>query len=451
MATIRNLPRYLADTPVNVLLATLAGVAASPFVPVPFPEITTPARTKTVFVAPNLLTSTLAPAPSPPFIPIDFQIVWPSCRTMAVNPPNLLTGTLLGVTIPFLNSESPTSRIQYRVDSFMATNLLPGLLGSVPSPFVPSPLPEPSQASRAKLVFIGPNLLTGPLGVTLSPPFTPVDLQTVRPAVRSAFSDPPNLSNLLAIPVQVPFFNPGLPVTRIQSRVDSVGPVNLLTSLLSVQTPFIPSDFPQARQTVRVNVQTTPNLLLGNLALPPFLPVDFPSPRRSQRIDTGTITNLLTTALFVQTSVPFAPSNWPVIKTTVRLVQPSTVPNLLTGPLSTLPIFKPWIWSYLIDKEALMYKNEAGQKIIIFAVDVTSGLPKVGDGPNITVYLSRDDGSVLPLGDSTAIEIDAVDAPGSYSFDLAQAETNSAKLRFTGKSSTVGVLIAPITAFTVQR
>lgn len=91
-----------------------------------------------------------------------------------------------------------------------------------------------------------------------------------------------------------------------------------------------------------------------------------------------------------------------------------------------------------------MYKNVASQKIRVFAYDYTTGQPKTGDAANITCYLSKDRGSVTVLGDTSAAEADATNAPGSYLFDLTQAETNADNLDFSGKSSTSNIRIVPI-------
>lgn len=96
-----------------------------------------------------------------------------------------------------------------------------------------------------------------------------------------------------------------------------------------------------------------------------------------------------------------------------------------------------------------MFKNTASQKITMFAFDSATGLPKTGDAANITVYVSKDDGAVTVLGDTTATEADATNAKGDYLFDLTQTETNADKLRFTGKSSTSGIVVVPQTIYTL--
>lgn len=90
-----------------------------------------------------------------------------------------------------------------------------------------------------------------------------------------------------------------------------------------------------------------------------------------------------------------------------------------------------------------MKKNVTGQKVTLFAFDATTNAPKTGDAANLTAYVSKDDGAVTVLGDTSATEKDATNAPGVYEFDLTQAETNADKLLFTGKSSTANVKLVP--------
>lgn len=94
-----------------------------------------------------------------------------------------------------------------------------------------------------------------------------------------------------------------------------------------------------------------------------------------------------------------------------------------------------------------MFKNVASQKITVYAFDSSTGGPKTGDAANLTVYVSKDDGAATILGDTSATEVDATKAPGSYTFDLTQGETNADKLLFTGKSTTANVFIMPQTIY----
>jgi hypothetical protein len=80
---------------------------------------------------------------------------------------------------------------------------------------------------------------------------------------------------------------------------------------------------------------------------------------------------------------------------------------------------------------------------------VSTNSPKTGDATNLTAYVSKDDGAVTVLGDTSATELDATNAPGLYSFDLTQAETNADKALFTGKSSTANVKLIPLLVYTL--
>ncbi len=96
-----------------------------------------------------------------------------------------------------------------------------------------------------------------------------------------------------------------------------------------------------------------------------------------------------------------------------------------------------------------MLKNTASQKLAIFAFTPADGLPKTGDSANLTAYVSKDYGTVTVLGDTSATEMDATNAPGWYLFDLTQSETNADALLFSGKSSTSGVKLVGQWVFTV--
>jgi hypothetical protein len=88
-----------------------------------------------------------------------------------------------------------------------------------------------------------------------------------------------------------------------------------------------------------------------------------------------------------------------------------------------------------------MFKNTASQKLTVFAFDSTTNLPKTGDAANLTAYVSKDDGTVTVLGDTSATEMDSTNAAGYYVFDLTQAETNGDKLLFSAKSSTSNIVV----------
>lgn len=97
-----------------------------------------------------------------------------------------------------------------------------------------------------------------------------------------------------------------------------------------------------------------------------------------------------------------------------------------------------------------MQKNIASQKLIVFAFDSTTNLPKTGDAANITAYVSIDYGTVTILADTSATEMSSTLAKGYYLFDLAQAETNGNTLLFTANSTTSNIIVigVPATVFT---
>lgn len=95
-----------------------------------------------------------------------------------------------------------------------------------------------------------------------------------------------------------------------------------------------------------------------------------------------------------------------------------------------------------------MNKNVAGQQVTLLVIDTATNLPKTGDAANLTAYVKKDGGAVTALTDTSATEEDATNAPGLYTFDVAQAETNADRLLFSGKSSTSGVRVIPLTVYT---
>jgi hypothetical protein len=97
-----------------------------------------------------------------------------------------------------------------------------------------------------------------------------------------------------------------------------------------------------------------------------------------------------------------------------------------------------------------MFKNTASQKVTVLAFDVSTNLPKTGDAANLTVYVSKDDGAVTALGDTSATELSSTNAKGLYAFDVTQTETNANKLVFSGKSATANIEVVPLTVYTTD-
>lgn len=108
-------------------------------------------------------------------------------------------------------------------------------------------------------------------------------------------------------------------------------------------------------------------------------------------------------------------------------------------------------WFYWYKPKGLkMKKNQPGQSITLLAIDTLTGTPKTGDAANLTAYVSKDDGAVAALGDASALELNATNAKGLYSWSLTQAETNAEKLVFSGKSTTLGIELVPEVVYTTQ-
>lgn len=84
-----------------------------------------------------------------------------------------------------------------------------------------------------------------------------------------------------------------------------------------------------------------------------------------------------------------------------------------------------------------MYKNVAGQKLRVFAFNVTTNRPVLTDGANITCKVSKDNDNPVALGDTNPTEVE----DGYYLFDLTQDETNANTLDFYPESSTDNVVV----------
>lgn len=96
----------------------------------------------------------------------------------------------------------------------------------------------------------------------------------------------------------------------------------------------------------------------------------------------------------------------------------------------------------------MIYKNVASQKIGVFAYDSTTGAAKTGDAGNITAYISLDFAAPAQTNDVNPTELDAVNAPGWYVFDLTQAESNAEVLVLAPKSVTADILIDQVQVVT---
>lgn len=96
----------------------------------------------------------------------------------------------------------------------------------------------------------------------------------------------------------------------------------------------------------------------------------------------------------------------------------------------------------------MLYRNQASQRLGVFAYDSTTGAAKTGDAANITAYISLDFAAPAQTNDVNPTELDAVNAPGWYVFDLTQAESNAEVLVLAPKSVTADILIDQVQVVT---
>ena len=80
--------------------------------------------------------------------------------------------------------------------------------------------------------------------------------------------------------------------------------------------------------------------------------------------------------------------------------------------------------------------------VTLSAVDVSTGLGKTGDAANLTLKLIRD--GVVAAPTNAPVEVDAINAPGTYKIALTAAEMNYDTVRIAGKSSTTNVQVIPV-------
>jgi len=95
-----------------------------------------------------------------------------------------------------------------------------------------------------------------------------------------------------------------------------------------------------------------------------------------------------------------------------------------------------------------MFKNVASQKVAVFAWDNAAGSAKTGDAGNITAQISIDAGAATATDDTNPTELDAADHPGTYIFDMLQAETNGDLIVITPVSGTGDIVLRPVYIYT---
>ena len=98
----------------------------------------------------------------------------------------------------------------------------------------------------------------------------------------------------------------------------------------------------------------------------------------------------------------------------------------------------------------MIYKNITSQKLAVYAYTASTGAAKTGDAANITAFLSKDWGAAAAITDTNPTELDAVNMPGWYVFDLAQAETDAEVLIVAPQSATAGVVLDQVQVFTLD-
>jgi len=96
----------------------------------------------------------------------------------------------------------------------------------------------------------------------------------------------------------------------------------------------------------------------------------------------------------------------------------------------------------------MIYRNQAGQGIFLYAYTIATGLGKSGDAANITGYNAHDGGAVDVFDTANPSEVSAANMPGTYWQPLAQAETDGGAIAAHWKSVTAGVAIDPVQILT---
>ncbi len=101
-----------------------------------------------------------------------------------------------------------------------------------------------------------------------------------------------------------------------------------------------------------------------------------------------------------------------------------------------------------------IYKNQASQKIAVYAFDPTVAAgtdpAKTGDAANITAKISKDGGTPAATNDVNPTQLHATNNPGIYIFDLTEAETNADLIMISAASSTTNILLDPVEILTTD-
>jgi hypothetical protein len=94
----------------------------------------------------------------------------------------------------------------------------------------------------------------------------------------------------------------------------------------------------------------------------------------------------------------------------------------------------------------MFFRNLANQGVYLYALD-GSGNPKPGDAANITATISKD-GNLTAVATATAHPSPVANQPGVYWLPLSQAETDANAFSVYPVSSTGGVTLDPVIAYT---
>ncbi len=96
-----------------------------------------------------------------------------------------------------------------------------------------------------------------------------------------------------------------------------------------------------------------------------------------------------------------------------------------------------------------MFKNVAGQFVIVYARDKSTGAEKSGDAANITARISKDSIDSAASNDANPTEI--ANAPGQYAFLITQGESNCDLFGLAAASSTTDIELLPVIIYTRQQ
>lgn len=95
-----------------------------------------------------------------------------------------------------------------------------------------------------------------------------------------------------------------------------------------------------------------------------------------------------------------------------------------------------------------MFKNVSSQRIALRANNYVTGAPFTGDAANVTFFVNKDWAGSNAISAGSVQEISSTKAPGWYSGNLTQVETNADALLFTGNSSVANISVSGLLVFT---